>query len=450
MTVPDIQTLVDLPEEEAQSARRQAINEQRLRWLAAALAACALMAALYLLFEALWIRLAAPMALLAVTRWIFLSRENQWGISDLRLVTSLVLCWSLASLLLPEVPLGLVFVGFLGPISVTAFRITLPVALPLTLFLGLAPLAAETYLSAATLPSNLRLGLQIILIIVVVVTTRGALLQDQQRFRSDYRVHLSRSRERSRMRDELSTARQIQLSMLPPSDPTPRGLEISSLSLPAAEVGGDYFDFFELDDGCFAVTVVDVAGHGVGSGLVLSGLRSCLYLLHAEPTTVELVIRKLDRMLRETTERRMFGTLLYAIFEADRSSFAFCAAGHPPPLVYRAESGEVESVESHAPPLGTRLSHSFEETRVDVSPGDVALFYTDGAPELLGPAGEPYGEERLTSRLKRAAPGHTALETRDILMSDLWTFKGDAQQPDDVTFVVVRVPPAPASVESSP
>ena len=440
MTIPDIQTLVGLPEEEAQSARRQAINEQRLRWLAAALAACALMSALYLLFEALWLRLVAPMALLAVARWIFLSREHQWGISDLRLVTSLLLCWTLACFLLPEIPMGLVFVGFLGPISVTAFRIGLRIALPLTLLLGLVPLAAETYLSGESLPSNLRLGLQLILIAVVVVTTRGAMIQDTRNFRTDYRVQLSRSRERSRMRDELGTARQIQLSMLPQSDPKPRGLEISSLSLPAAEVGGDYYDFFELDDGRFAVTVVDVAGHGVGSGLVLSGLRSCLYLLHAESTTVELVIRKLDRMLRETTERRMFGTILYSIFDADRRSFAFCAAGHPPPLVYRASTGEVEIVECHAPPLGTRLSHSFEETRVDVAPGDVALLYTDGAPELLGPAGEPYGEERLISRLKRSAPDHTALEIREILMSDLWTFKGDAQQPDDVTFVVVRVP----------
>ena len=440
MTVPDIQTLIDLPEEQAQSARRQAINEQRLRWLAAALAVCALMAALYLLFEALWIRLAAPMALLAVARWIFVSRETQWGVTDVRLTSSLLLCWALACLLLPDIPLGLVFVGFLAPLSVAAFRIGLPFAIPLTLILGLGPLAAETYLTGQTLPSNLRLGLQIILIIVVIVTTRSAVVQDHRRFRSDYRVQLSRSRERSRMRDELSSARQLQLSMLPPSDPTPPGLEISSLSLPAAEVGGDYYDFFELDDGRFAVTVVDVAGHGVGSGLVLSGLRSCLYLLHAEPTTVEQVMGKLDRMLRETTERRMFGTILYSIFDQERRSFGFCAAGHPPPLVYRRETGEVDSIVCPAPPLGTRLSHRFVETRVEVAPGDVALFYTDGAPELLGPAGEPYGEERLMKRLERSAPGHTAQEIREILMADLWTFKGDAQQPDDVTFVVVRVP----------
>jgi sigma-B regulation protein RsbU (phosphoserine phosphatase) len=249
------------------------------------------------------------------------------------------------------------------------------------------------------------------------------------------------------MRDELSSARQIQLSMLPRSDPKVAGFDVSAVSLPAAEVGGDYYEYFP-DQQAFALAIGDVAGHGVASGLLLSGIRSCLYLLHPERPDPQELFTRLDRMVRLTTERRMFITLHYAVFERETGELVYATAGHPPPLHYRTRDRHAAFLEGSAPPLGTRLPNTFSAHRVPYEEGDLFLFYTDGVTETVNARGDNYGDERLRRRLERVADGRNARAIREALLSDLWTHKGDGEQLDDVTMIVVRV--ASGVVGSSP
>ncbi len=246
-------------------------------------------------------------------------------------------------------------------------------------------------------------------------------------------------RERTRMRGELDDARRIQLSMLPRGDPKIPWLDLAGLSIPASEVGGDYYEYFELSPSQQILVVADVAGHGVASGLLLSGIRSCLYLLQETPLEPVETLVKLDRMVRLTSGKRMFVTMLYAVFDRDRKQLTFSSAGHPPLVCYRAAERQVQELALHALPLGTGLAATYEQKTVPFDHDDVFLFSTDGIAETINSRGDLYGNDRLSDRLRDIAADRSAKEIRDTLLGDVWTFKADGKQTDDITIVVVRV-----------
>lgn len=254
-----------------------------------------------------------------------------------------------------------------------------------------------------------------------------------------WRREHQRHRERHRMQGELDEARRIQLSMLPRSDPSHRFFDIAGISIPASEVGGDYYEYFQSGIDRQAVVIADVAGHGVASGLLLAGVRSCLYLLKDSPHRPVEVLEKLDRVVRETTGRREFVTMLYALFDPQRGEVSLASAGHPPLLRYVAATGQVEEAAFCSLPLGTRLRQSLEEVQVPYATDDIFLLYTDGIAETVNSKGDLYGNERLSGRLKATAHDRTAKEIRDTLLGDVWSFKADGEQTDDITLVVVKV-----------
>lgn len=262
-------------------------------------------------------------------------------------------------------------------------------------------------------------------------------------FLADWRVARERSRDQLRIRQELDYAREIQLSMLPQEGPRLPWLEMASLSLPATEVGGDYYDYFAAGDDRLAVVAGDVAGHGFAAGLLLSGVRSCLTLLVDEIDRPLEVMSKLNYMIRRTTRRRMLVTLAILTLDRARALATVTSAGHPPVLLRRDGSSEVEELMTSSLPLGSRLAEDFACREVPFGPGDTFLLYTDGLYELTDGTGESYGLERLSQSLESTPPGASAAEIKDALLGDLWTFKGSEHQDDDITFVVVKVrPPA--------
>lgn len=267
----------------------------------------------------------------------------------------------------------------------------------------------------------------------------GSLAGHRRRgFLDGWRRASTRRRERERIRTEIEDARQIQLSMLPRSVPRLDWLDIARASMPASEVGGDYYDYFPQEDGSLAVVVGDVAGHGLASGLLLAAVRSCLYLLRRELTGPVDVLKKLDDMVRHTSHRRMLVTLQCAYLDAGERRLSLASAGHPPALLWRAASGEVEEVGLPAMPLGTRLGR-FEEVHTHLADGDVLLLYTDGMTEMLSGAGEAFGGESLARRLRTGRRERSARDLRNEILADLADFKGDTRREDDVTLLVLRV-----------
>jgi serine phosphatase RsbU (regulator of sigma subunit) len=261
----------------------------------------------------------------------------------------------------------------------------------------------------------------------------------RRRFLASWAALRESARDQIRMRDELEFARRVQLSMLPNPSPSFDWIDLAGRSVPATEVGGDYYDYFRIDAERVAIVSADVAGHGLASGLVLSGLRSCLALLAEELVEPGAVTRKLDRMVRQTTSHRMLVTLAILLLDRSRGSATVTSAGHPPILRRSAQPGSVETIAFSSLPLGARLAGDYEERRLSLSSGDVFLLYTDGVYEAVGKADEPYGLDRLSRLFGSLPAGLSPEKICDAIVADLVAFTGRTAFEDDVTLVAVRV-----------
>ncbi|HEV2853630.1 MAG TPA: PP2C family protein-serine/threonine phosphatase [Thermoanaerobaculia bacterium] len=262
---------------------------------------------------------------------------------------------------------------------------------------------------------------------------------ERRRFLAGWRREHGRQRERLRMREEIEYARKIQLSMLPQGAPEVGWLDLAAASLPATEVGGDYYEYFQLSESQLVLAIGDVAGHGLASGLLLSGVRSCLYLLEEYLAAPVEILERLNHMVRRTTDKRTYMTLLCAVLDRGEDTLTVVSAGHPPVLHYDVRTGSFDEVGRGAPPLGTFLEARYVPERRSVATGDLLVFYTDGLVEARNAYGHDYGDERLKRAVARAAGSRTAREIRDAILGDLSNFKGDEEQADDMTVVVLRL-----------
>jgi sigma-B regulation protein RsbU (phosphoserine phosphatase) len=226
---------------------------------------------------------------------------------------------------------------------------------------------------------------------------------------------------------ELSTARTIQLSIIPDTPPPIPGLEIAAAYQPASEVGGDFYDFVDLGDGRLAVFIADVSGHGVPAALVASMLKIALA---AQPPASEPaeVLHQLNQLFCGRLKRQFF-TAAYGVFANDTLSLA--SGGHPPPIVGMRELHADGFV------IGRIRTARFTPVSVPFTAGDVAVFYTDGIIEAASPAGEIWGWERLQQCIeanRHASPRAIADTILDQVRQ--WTAPGTAE--DDLTLIVVR------------
>ncbi len=265
---------------------------------------------------------------------------------------------------------------------------------------------------------------------------------ERRRFLQGWRIEHSRSRERLRMREEIEYARKIQLSMLPQLPPDIGWIELAAASLPATEVGGDYYDYFRLSASQIALVIGDVSGHGLASGLLLSGVRSCLHLLEKDLACPVEVLERLNPMVRKTTDRRTYVTLLCAVLErgADGgATLTVASAGHLPVLCYAPGEKVFEEIGQGAPPLGTFLKAQYIQEQRVLRKGELLILYTDGLTEARNEHDQEYGDARLQRAIARAAGNRSVRDIRDGILGDLANFKGDTEQWDDITLVVARL-----------
>jgi len=253
---------------------------------------------------------------------------------------------------------------------------------------------------------------------------------------ADFGSRRLQAREQLRMRDELRYAREIQLSMLPECAPALPWVDVAGLSIPASEVGGDYYDYFLVGDR-LAIVAGDVAGHGLASGIVLAAMRSGFTLLRDSLVDPADVLTRLHVMIAETSRRRMLIACCVLLLDRAARRATIASAGHPPLLIRRAD-GSVERFELFASPLGVRLPLTIPSAQTPFAPGDFFVLHTDGAYEARNLAGDSYGIERIEEVL-RDSSATTAAEMRDAIARDVAAFRGAAPQDDDLTIVVARI-----------
>ncbi|MBN2319776.1 MAG: SpoIIE family protein phosphatase, partial [Acidobacteria bacterium] len=247
--------------------------------------------------------------------------------------------------------------------------------------------------------------------------------------------------EKERLKREFEIARRVQQNLLPSGQPDMAGLDVDGFCLPAAEIGGDYYDFFRLDRNRIGIVIADVTGKGTSAAFymaVIKGLMVSLVHMHDSP---EAVLREINRRLWDWMDRRIFITMGYAIFDTEQGRCEFGRAGHTGLLVRRRKGG----VDCFAPPgigLGLEGGRIFEKTivRQDIplAAGDVLLLFTDGISETMNAAGREFGEKRLMAVLKNSAD-QDAKGIRQSIVRAVNRHRGKAAQHDDITLVTVRV-----------
>ena len=195
------------------------------------------------------------------------------------------------------------------------------------------------------------------------------------------------------MSREASEARAIQQALLPKASPYIPGFAISGLSVPAGDVGGDWYDFIAFNDGCWGLVLADVSGKGTAAALLMSATRGMLRSLADRCGSPADVLARLNRLMVEDFPAGRFVTLLYGVLDPKRRSLTFSSAGHLPPLLVR--NGEAQFLYSErGTPLGL-VAAEFSESTVELPQGSRLVFYSDGITEASGPEKEEYGPRRL-------------------------------------------------------
>jgi serine phosphatase RsbU (regulator of sigma subunit) len=203
----------------------------------------------------------------------------------------------------------------------------------------------------------------------------------------------------------------------------------------ATEVGGDYYDFHQSDNGVLTVVVGDATGHGLKAGTVVTAMKSLFRTLACEDD-LPVILNQSSRVLKEMNLRSLFMGLTMIKLNGRRMKVS--CAGMPPVLIYRAETGSVEEVMIKAMPLGSVTGYSYRERELTLGCGDVIVLMSDGLPERFNHAGEMFDYSRTIGTLTRSA----ALTPREIIerMVDAGEAWADGRpQDDDITFVAMKV-----------
>ena len=241
-------------------------------------------------------------------------------------------------------------------------------------------------------------------------------------------------RERERVEQELGVARSIQQASLPKEVPTLEGWRIVPHYQPAREVGGDFYDFFELDDGQLGLVVGDATSKGVPAALVMSSARSMLRAVAQTSNSPGEVLRRANDPLVADIPPNMFVTCFYAILEPESGRLSYANAGHD--LPYVRHGSDAEELRARGMPLGLMPGMNYEEKEIILQVGESALFYSDGLVEAHDPKGEMFGFPRLRELVAEHGEERTLGE---VLFRELYSFVGDGwEQEDDITLLTLK------------
>ena len=249
---------------------------------------------------------------------------------------------------------------------------------------------------------------------------------------------VAEAQERERIEQELQVARQIQQALLPEATPELDGWELTTYYEPAREVGGDFYDFLELEDGRLGLVVGDATGKGMPAALVMATTRGMLRAVVQSVESPGEVLARVNEALVAEIPPNMFVTCLYAILDPKSGSLSYANAGHDLPYLRRHYGEGAHELRAAGMPLGMMPEMSYEEKETSLGEGDRVLFYSDGLVEAHDPKREMFGFPRL-QRLVAEHAEEGSLE--DFLMEELYSFTGEGwEQEDDITLLTLQRP----------
>ncbi|AFN75090.1 Serine phosphatase RsbU subunit sigma [Melioribacter roseus P3M-2] len=250
---------------------------------------------------------------------------------------------------------------------------------------------------------------------------------------------IAESIEKERLEKELDVARDVQRKILPVNFPVSDNYELSALFIPAFEVGGDYYDFFELSDNRLGFIVADVSGKGISAAFIMAELKGIFESLAKIVNSPTELLIKANEILKDSLDKKNFVTAVYGILDYKNGIMKIARAGHTP-IIY-CSAGKISRLLPKGIGLGldysAKFENSLEELEINLKDGDVFVIYSDGIPEAKNSMNEDFGYDRfeniISSNCKKNLDG-----IANEIVKEITLFSKDHTQHDDITLVIIR------------
>lgn len=249
--------------------------------------------------------------------------------------------------------------------------------------------------------------------------------------------HMLQREEGERVQRQLRLATDVQQKMLPIDAPRSPCFDIAAKFVPSFELAGDFYDFLDLQ-GNVGLAIGDVAGKGIGAGLLMASVRAALRAYAQDVYDLDEIIRRVNVSLFRDTRDREFVTLFYGVLDPRMMRLTYCNAGHEPGLLLRG--GRVMELKTGGMALGVDGTQRYDKGVLHLQAHDLLVLYTDGLIDAMNAAGKKWGRARLYETV-RGLSQRSAIDAAHLLMWEMRRHIGLCRNSDDTTLVVVRVKP---------
>jgi len=239
----------------------------------------------------------------------------------------------------------------------------------------------------------------------------------------------------------LEIARDVQKAFIPQEPPSIPGLVCATFYKPAHSIGGDYYDFLQLENGRWGIAIGDVSGKGIGAALVMASLQASVRAQALQPhVDPSILIGHVNRLVHESSPVHFFASLFYAEYEPASRVLTYVNAGQNPPIVIRCQHGEsrVFRLQPGGAPVGMFADSKYNAVSFQLEDGDILVACTDGIIEAESVQGELWGQQRLEG-LFSSCPRQTARQVLQEIVNEVSRFSGAARQKDDITLLVIQM-----------
>ncbi|MGH7600048.1 MAG: SpoIIE family protein phosphatase, partial [bacterium] len=283
-------------------------------------------------------------------------------------------------------------------------------------------------------------------------TEIGEIAQAFSEITTKFRASQKNLAEQERLQKEMQVAQEIQQTLLPSEFPDLEGYELASYYEAAREVGGDYYDFVEVDKDTLGIVVADVSGKGVPGSLVMTMIRTALRTEARGLKDAAEVLSRVNDFVIGDMKKGMFVTVFYVIIDSKRRRLNYASAGHNPMILYRASTQKTYYLNPRGFPIGIQLHEkdlfkkSIDSDTIQLAEEDILLMYTDGITEAMNAKRDLFGEERLLKIFRE----HGQLRVNPFveqIKEDILSFTEGTPQSDDITLVAIREKTSPEKEE---
>ncbi len=239
-----------------------------------------------------------------------------------------------------------------------------------------------------------------------------------------------------RVQEEMKLANRIQNDLMPKEIPQFKGYQLAGRSIPAKEIGGDYFDFVKMEDGSVAFCIADVSGKGLPAALLMANLQATLRgqaFLKASPTNC---ISFANNLLYTNTDSSKYATLFYGILNTKENIIKYCNAGHNPPFLFNNKSWS-KRLDIGGVVVGMLPNFPFQEGNINMNKNDLLILYSDGVTEAMNAREEEFGEEKMLNIIRTYLKSSSD-EIMQKILDEVKEHSKGVEQSDDITIMVIK------------